>query len=438
MPPHAKKSKPAAPSRDSRNALKLAEHYLSNQYLPYHQGIWTLYIEQPTTHWISINKFARYNGMSSFRARGVDWLVEVLRGSSGFLEVDEHGEHVRRKPMLPGYRGQLQRTVHAAGFGGQIDHPQLVQFFSQYGRVSSVEMCYAENGVFEDRVFCEFTHEFPAASFLGAAPSPCWKDSVLSICSKLDYCEEKMKQNGIRTRSVMARFCEELKVAIPDRYIIDEIRKRLPADEKGELETNIGTEYHMDFCAATITVKSDGTLNAEDVKWEEGCALKFTSEQNAAGPTVEWNASWNTSNISLLPYFPLISHIKAIEHNQGVVGFSRPLTQDDVGLVGREIRELCRQKVAWARASPEEEKSLMVEWAGKEAKRLAAELGRPSKKERLESASGDVGGGGGIAWIRERKMKRKAVKARRKETRRRNKHIRELKKLRRAETGFGQ
>lgn len=85
----------------------------------------------------------------------------------------------------------------------------------------------------------------------------------------------------------MEKFCEDEKVAIPERYVNREFRKQL-SDE--------GSNFHMDFCTATLTVKSNGTLQPEDVKWEEGCSLKFTIERSAGGPA-KWNAEWRTLNV---------------------------------------------------------------------------------------------------------------------------------------------
>lgn len=77
----------------------------------------------------------------------------------------------------------------------------------------------------------------------------------------------------------------------------------------------------------------------------------------------------------------------------------------------------------------------MVAWAEKDAKRVAAELGRPSKKGRLGSAPGDKDGG--TRRMSELRLKRKATKARRTETRRREQQARELRRELRAERDGG-
>ncbi|KDQ21237.1 hypothetical protein BOTBODRAFT_168550 [Botryobasidium botryosum FD-172 SS1] len=390
-----------APPSESKSALKLTEYYLSDQYLPFHNGVWALYNEQ-LSHWIPIDQFARYGKMADFQQKGVSWLAEALRTSNGVIEVDERGKSIRRIHKVPNYQGQLKRTVLAEGFGGQTTREELWQFFGGYGRVNDVQMSCFTDGAFDGRAFCEFTHERPAEEIVRADPAPQWGEQLLRVSCKQvalanllakAYCKARMKTNNIRTRSAVDQFCEDEKIAVVERYIIRNLRKEL-LDEESK-----GPTFYLEFGISTLTVQADGTLRSEDVKWEEACTLQFTMEQSAGG-SAEWNAEWNSLKAPLLPYFDFVSHIKKASGSQGTIGFSRRLNEDDIQLVGSEITKLCGQKLTWARASLAEERALMLEWANMEAKRVAAAL-----KE-------DQSGVGGSTLTRERKMKAKRVKRR--------------------------
>ncbi|CAJ0643721.1 15361_t:CDS:2 [Entrophospora sp. SA101] len=125
--------------------------------------------------------------------KDLELIVEALRESPELLEVDEAGEHVRRKlPLLmevPNHVKQsaIWRTIYAKGFGDTSTpslEKEVKSFFSQYGNAQKI---------FPRRD--NITGNFKAKKVKGMELT--FHDTKLLMMMKFDYCEMKCVEKGL-------------------------------------------------------------------------------------------------------------------------------------------------------------------------------------------------------------------------------------------------
>ncbi|CAJ0835745.1 16346_t:CDS:2 [Entrophospora sp. SA101] len=141
--------------------------------------------------WCSLNIIRTFKKMQVYK--DLELIVEALRESPELLEVDEAGEHVRRKlPLLmevPNHVKQsaIWRTIYAKGFGDTSTpslEKEVKSFFSQYGNAQKI---------FPRRD--NITGNFKAKKVKGMELT--FHDTKLLMMMKFDYCEMKCVEKGL-------------------------------------------------------------------------------------------------------------------------------------------------------------------------------------------------------------------------------------------------
>ena len=152
-----------------------------------------------------LHSFKRMRRFQPFSA-----VVEALKESTT-LELTDNDTCVRRKEPLPKdltaapdsnavkvfEDKAMHRSIYAKGFGKEEPSTQfdIEAFFTPYGPLNAVRLRRTHDKIFKGSVFVEFDSEETQKKFLALETKPKWKgETELLIKSKMDYCEEKVKE----------------------------------------------------------------------------------------------------------------------------------------------------------------------------------------------------------------------------------------------------
>ncbi|KAF8816897.1 hypothetical protein BYT27DRAFT_7127119 [Phlegmacium glaucopus] len=372
-------------AEEMKKAAKQVEFYFADANLPYDKFMWTLYSKDPE-HWIPVQTVASFKRMRQFSSHGLEWVTNALR-LSGVLEVDETGTKVRRitEPQQP--KNQFERSIYAKGFGEEDPTLQgrLEEFFNQYGVVSAVRMRRDENKKFKSSVFTEFCDFESVDAFLKADPKPTWDGSELLIMSKEDYCEMKIKEKGLTGKGANHR--RELLSS----QKFDAFREMAKDNANPKKKAAENKDVFLEFLGHKILIKKDGegrgVVDEKDIPFVKGVTLKF----DGCGGDVTWSEIKDPIKEKFEGRAPYIKYTRG--ENSGLVGFYKPLSEEDIEFVKSTIKTINNNEVTWSSPNEEEEKQFEIERA-KAAARHAFGTSRDGGGGRGGRGRGGRGGRG--------------------------------------------
>ncbi|KAJ3510261.1 hypothetical protein NLJ89_g4779 [Agrocybe chaxingu] len=325
-----------------KKAMQQVEFYFADANLPYDKFMWTLYSKDPE-HWIPLATVGSFKRMREHSANGMEWLANAIRLST-FLEVDETGTKIRRttEPQEP--KGQFERSVYAKGFGEEDPTLQgrLEEFFRQYGVVSAVRMRRDEHKKFKGSVFTEFTEFDTVKKFLEADPKPTWNGNELLIMTKEDYCEMKIKEKGLTGKSANHR----RELLSSKKFDAFREMAKAKSDGKGGATEEQKKDVFLEFLGHKILIKQDedsnGTIDEKDIPFVKGVTLKF----DGCGGDVTWSEIKDPIKERFDGKAPYIKYARG--ENSGLVGFYKPLSEEDIEFIKTTIKTINKNEVTWS------------------------------------------------------------------------------------------
>ncbi|KAF4611811.1 hypothetical protein D9613_003940 [Agrocybe pediades] len=347
-----------------KKAMKQIEFYFADANLPYDKFMWTLYSKDPE-HWVSLETVGSFKRMRDYSAEGMEFLAKAVKNST-FLEVDPTGTKVRRttEPQEP--KAVFERSVYAKGLPEEeTDDLQgkLEDFFEQYGNVSAVRMRRDEKKKFKGSVFVEFTDFETVDQFLKADPKPTWEGKELLIMTKGDYCEMKIKEKGLTGKSAIYRR-ELISARKFDAFREMAKGKHTPGKEGEEKEEK--KDVFLEFLGHKILIKKNeegfGVIDEADIPFVKGVTMKF----DGCGGDVAWSEVKDPIKARFDGKAPYIKYARG--ENSGLVGFYKPLTEEDIEYVKTTIKTINNHEVTWSLPTEEEEKQFEIERAQAAAK----------------------------------------------------------------------
>ncbi|KAF8181038.1 hypothetical protein BJ912DRAFT_1145564 [Pholiota molesta] len=379
----------AAVLEKMQKAMKQIEFYFADANLPYDKFMWTLYSKDPE-HWISIETVGSFKRMRPYSSEGVPWLAKALELST-FLEVDETRTKVRRttEPQEP--KNQFERSVYAKGFGEEEPTLQgrLEEFFSQYGSVAAVRMRRDEAKKFKSSVFVEFNDFESVDKFLKADPKPTWEGKELLIMTKEDYCEMKIKEKGLTGKSATHR----REVLSSKKFDAFREMARAKSSSKGTGAAEEKKDVFLEFLGHKILIKQNeegnGTIDEKDIPFVKGVTLKF----EGCGGDVSWGEIKDPIKARFDGKAPYIKYARG--ENSGLVGFYKPLTEDDITYIKTTIPKINSHEVTWTIPTEEEEKQFEIERAQAAARNAFSQSGSRDGGGRGRGGRGGGRGRGG-------------------------------------------
>ncbi|KAF7974611.1 hypothetical protein HWV62_11578 [Athelia sp. TMB] len=282
--------------------------------------------------------------MREFTPLGVEWVAKALKLSED-LEVDETNTKVRRTKEIQEPKGQFERSVYAKGFGAETPgiQEELEKFFNDFGRANAVRMRRIDSTKeFKGSVFVEFADFSTVEKFLKADPKPQWKGEELLTMSKEAYCEMKIKEKGLTGKSAAIRRDSLVRPSGRGFNAFQEMNKEKNKGKEGAADKP-KPEIWLEFMGTKLRVLEEdgGSVQAEDVPYVKGATLKFTG---CGG-----NASFKDLKDPLREHFgrvPFIEYQKGAD--DGLVGFDKSLTEEDIAFVKEHIKTVNDQQVQQA------------------------------------------------------------------------------------------
>ncbi|KAL3481881.1 RNA-binding La domain protein [Aspergillus californicus] len=184
---------------------KQVEFYFSDSNLPMDKFLFSK-VGGHKNNAVSLELLHSFKRMRRFQPFSA--IVEALK-TSETLNLTDNNTSVQRKVPLPGSVKEnhdpdvvkvfedkaMSRSIYAKGFGEEHPTTQLdiEAFFAPYGPVNAIRLRRTADKHFKGSVFVEFDSEDKQKAFLELDPKPQWKDQDLSIKSKKEYCEEKVR-----------------------------------------------------------------------------------------------------------------------------------------------------------------------------------------------------------------------------------------------------
>lgn len=153
--------------------------------------------------WVPLKMICKFKKMQAYK--DYDLIIEALRESPNLLEVDEQGEHVRRRTLVMIDIPQnikdstIWRSIYVKGFNkDEIDsnyEKEVASFFSQYSKVEKAFARREEDGTYKDSFFIQFATHEEAKKVSEMDLS--YKNVKLEMMMKFDYCEMKCIEKGL-------------------------------------------------------------------------------------------------------------------------------------------------------------------------------------------------------------------------------------------------
>ncbi|KAI6017863.1 hypothetical protein EDC04DRAFT_470939 [Pisolithus marmoratus] len=366
-------------------ARRQVEFYFADSNLPFDKFMWTLHTAN-AEHWVPIKTITSFKRMREFTEKGHDFILRALRGSTE-LEVDEKGENIRRRTEVVPPKGNFERSVYAKGFGSEEPgmQKQLEEFFEKYGKVNAVRMRRMDGSKeFKGSVFVEFATMSSVETFLNADPKPTWNGEELLTMSKGAYCDMKIKEKGLRGKAA------ELRKEKINRKGFNAFRDMEDASKgKANGKKREKPEIYLEFMGSKIRVYDDddtaGYVKEEDIPFVKGATLKFTG---CGG-----DANFTEMKAPLRERFARVPYIQFSKgDDQGLVGFDKALTEDEIAYVKENLKTVNSNEVEWTIPDEEEERAFQVDRANFAAR---SALSR-SQLRNGSSSRGGRGGGRGV------------------------------------------
>ncbi|KAF2768286.1 winged helix DNA-binding domain-containing protein, partial [Teratosphaeria nubilosa] len=192
-------------SNDADEIRRQVEFYFSDSNLPIDQYLLTEtggHKNRP----VPLKVIHGFKRMRHFQPYGA---VRDAVKESKFLDVDDHDEITRKKPLSDKFSddanenralvhtSSMPRSIYAKGFGEETKttHLDIEQFFAPYGPISSVRLRRKDDGEFKGSVFVEFETEELQKQFVELDTKPQWNGKDLEIMGKQEYVD--VKHQGI-------------------------------------------------------------------------------------------------------------------------------------------------------------------------------------------------------------------------------------------------
>ncbi|CAE6442808.1 unnamed protein product [Rhizoctonia solani] len=380
---------------EEERALKQFEFYFTDANLPYDKFMWKLHT-QDEEHWIPIATVASFKRMKEFEPKGAEWLLSVLRSSSGLLEIDETGTKVRRVKELVKPKDQFERSVYAKGFPDETPDLQirLEKFFGQFGKVNAVRMRRTEQKVFKvcflvsilsgrlAILFASPTQCYPGrpfllslstlcsaiSTFLEADPKPSFEGTELLTMSKEAYCTMKIKEKGLDKKGVTPRTHSGTGGA-GGRKQFDAFQNPDGAKKEKERVT-------VKFQGKEYTLDGEGKVKVpiEEFEFEKGSAIKFTG---AGSGDPKFGEIKNPLKEKFTP-LPFIKMDKGA--TEGIFGFGKTLSEEDITFLKEKVPTIGGGEVTWESLSEEDERTFHYWRLQDQAKRAHSDAHTPNQK----------------------------------------------------------
>ncbi|CAG8603584.1 8818_t:CDS:10 [Funneliformis caledonium] len=187
---------------EKKKILRQVEYYFSDMNLPKDRFLNEVRSKNPEG-WIPLKMICKFKKMQVYKDYNL--IVETLRGSPNLLEVDEKGEHVRRKtPVMIDIPQHIKettiwRSIYVKGFNKEdIDsnyEKEVASFFSQFSKVEKSFARKKDDGTYKDSFFVEFVSHEEAKRV--SEMDLTYKDAKLNMMMKFDYCEMKCIEKGL-------------------------------------------------------------------------------------------------------------------------------------------------------------------------------------------------------------------------------------------------
>ncbi|GBB86131.1 hypothetical protein RclHR1_01260002 [Rhizophagus clarus] len=185
-----------------KKILTQVEYYFGDKNLPNDKFLNEVRSKNPQG-WVPLKMICRFKKMQVYKDYGL--IIEALRESPNLLEVDEQGEHVRRKTLVmidvPQHikDSPIWRSIYVKGFNkDEIDsnyEKEVASYFSQYGKVEKAFARRDDDNTYKDSFFIQFATHEEAKKVSEMDIS--YKNVKLSMMMKFDYCEMKCIEKGL-------------------------------------------------------------------------------------------------------------------------------------------------------------------------------------------------------------------------------------------------
>ncbi|RIA96597.1 hypothetical protein C1645_375758 [Glomus cerebriforme] len=185
-----------------KKILTQVEYYFGDKNLPNDKFLNEVRSKNPQG-WVPLKMICKFKKMQVYK--DYDLIIEALRESSNLLEVDEQGEHVRRKTLvmidIPQHikDSPIWRSIYVKGFNkDEIDsnyEKEVASFFSQYSKVEKAFARREDDNTYKDSFFIQFTTHEEAKKVSEMDIS--YKNVKLTMMMKFDYCEMKCIEKGL-------------------------------------------------------------------------------------------------------------------------------------------------------------------------------------------------------------------------------------------------
>ncbi|CAB5169702.1 hypothetical protein RhiirA5_345311 [Rhizophagus irregularis] len=185
-----------------KKILTQVEYYFGDKNLPNDKFLNEVRSKNPQG-WVPLKMICKFKKMQVYK--DYDLIIEALRESPNLLEVDEQGEHVRRKTLvmidIPQHikDSPIWRSIYVKGFNkDEIDtnyEKEVASYFSQYGKVEKAFARRDDDNTYKDSFFIQFATHEEAKKVSEMDIS--YKNVKLTMMMKFDYCEMKCVEKGL-------------------------------------------------------------------------------------------------------------------------------------------------------------------------------------------------------------------------------------------------
>jgi len=212
-------------------------------------------------------------------------------------------------------------------------------------------------------VFTEYLDHKSVEKFLNAEPKPTWDGKELLIMTKEAYVEMKIEEKGLKGKAAVVK-----RDHITRKGFNAFRDMRITAAGKGgkkEAE-KASPEVFVAFLGRKlrVLVEDGGTVAPEEVPRVRGSALRFTG----CGGEV----SYDDIKRPLKERFSRVPFVKFTRgDNVGLVGFDKPLDEEDLAFVKEKIPMLNGKSVTWQLPEGKSIQCLPVSSVGKPVHNLS-------------------------------------------------------------------
>ncbi|CAI2172660.1 17796_t:CDS:2 [Funneliformis geosporum] len=261
---------------EKKKILRQVEYYFSDMNLPKDRFLNEVRSKNPKG-WIPLKMICKFKKMQVYKDYNL--IVETLRESPNLLEVDEKGEHVRRKtPVMIDIPQHIKdstiwRSIYVKGFNKEeIDsnyEKEVASFFSQFSKVEKSFARRKDDGTYKDSFFVQFVSHEEAKKVSEMILS--YKDAKLHIMMKFDYCEMKCIEKGLDPNTMRLQKPTVKKEKRPHTKMASGCLLHFEGAGPNSTYSTIRTQMHNDF-GEVIFVQYDPQTLSGVIQFEKPIA----------------------------------------------------------------------------------------------------------------------------------------------------------------------